>query len=218
MRDYVFYPFAVSKPIGKFSSFVKKHMGKTMGKVAPVAIGNILVFLLVGVWHGPYWHYVFWGLYNGVIIAVSALLEPCFNKMKSALHIQDKAKWYVAVSIVRTFAIVTFGGFFDRSEKIGSAFYMIKNVFTNFHFNEISLNALLDLGLLKSDYVIILAALVILFGVEAYKEKKNASIREAVLRKPLPIRWGVLYAFIFFVIAFITSVNGEIGEFMYAQF
>lgn len=218
MRDYVFYPFAVTKAMGKFGSFVKKHMGKTMGKVAPVAIGNILVFLLVGVWHGPYWHYVFWGLYNGVIIAVSAMLEPFFTQIKEKLHINVKAKWYIGFSIVRTFMIVTFGGFFDRSEKISSAFYMIKQVFSDFQFRELNIGTIMTFGLSKLDYMVLLLAFMLLFGVEAYKERKEILIRDAVLKKPLPLRWGILYAFLFFAIAAIASASATAGEFMYAQF
>ena len=218
MRDYVFYPFAVTKAMGKFSSSVKKHMGKTMGKVAPVAIGNILVFLLVGIWHGPYWHYVFWGLYNGVIIAMSAILEPVFEQIKLRLHINVKAKGYIVFSIVRTFLIVTFGGFFDRSERISSAFYMIKNVFLRFRVSELNIASMLALGPSKIDYIIMIISFIILFGVEVYKEKKEISIRDAVLKKPLPIRWGILYVFIFFVAAAAAIAGETVGEFMYAQF
>ena len=218
MRDYVFYPFAVTKAMGKFGSFVKKHMGKTMGKVAPVAIGNILVFLLVGIWHGPYWHYVFWGLYNGVIIAVSAMLEPVFTQMKEKFHINVKAKWYIGFSIIRTFMIVTFGGFFDRSEKIGSAFYMLKQVFSRFQFGEINMGTIMAFGLSKQDYIVLALAFVVLLGVEIYQEIKGASIRDAVFKRSLPLRWGILYAFLLFAIAAIASASATAGEFMYAQF
>lgn len=218
MRDYVFYPFEVTKAMGKFGSFVKKYMGKAMGKVAPVAIGNILVFLLVGIWHGPYWHYVFWGLYNGIIIATSALLESFFGRLKVKLRIDVKTKWYTAFSIIRTFLIVMFGGFFDRSEKISSAFIMIKNVFLNFSLNELTIKSLTNLGLLQVDYIVLIISFVILFGTEAYKEKKEIGIRDTLLKKPLAVRWGILYAFIFFIIGFAASVDGAIGEFMYAQF
>lgn len=219
MRDYVFYPFAVTKAMGRFGSFVKRHAGKTMGKVAPVALGNILVFLLVGIWHGPYWHYVFWGLYNGLIIAVSAMLEPFYEKTKRKFHINAIANWYIVFCIIRTFLIVTVGGFFDRSEKISSAFYMIKNVFTNFNCSElINAKVMMSLTLPKWDYLVLLIAIIILFGAEAYKEMSKRSIRDFVLKKPLLIRWAILYVFIFFVGGLAASIDGTIGEFMYAQF
>lgn len=53
MRDYGFYPVALTKPI--------KKMGKHIGRVLPAALGNILVFFLVGLWHGAQWNYILWG-------------------------------------------------------------------------------------------------------------------------------------------------------------
>ncbi len=218
MRDYVFYPLALTKTMSKISKTVKKYLGTTAEKIAPVAIGNVIVFLLVGIWHGPYWHYVIWGLYNGMIIAVSALLEPVFYKMKKVLHINEKSIWFQYFRILRTFLIVNFGWFFDRCPWVKGSFMMIKNVFTNFHISEINKTSLLDFGLTKLDYIVLLLAILLLFVVSVIQEKTGKSVREMILKKPLVIRWVCIYIFIFFTIAFIANVDDTIGGFMYAQF
>ena len=64
MRDYVFYPFALLKPVQKFGKRISKRFGKHLGVVLPASIANILVFFLVGIWHGPELHYILWGLYR----------------------------------------------------------------------------------------------------------------------------------------------------------
>ena len=71
MRDYVFYPFALLKPVQKLGKKISKRFGKHLGVVLPASIANILVFFLVGIWHGPEVHYILWGLYNGIVIALS---------------------------------------------------------------------------------------------------------------------------------------------------
>ena len=58
MRDYVFYPFSLSKGMNKFGKFCKNIFGKHVSRVLPVCIANLLVFFLVGVWHGPAWKFI----------------------------------------------------------------------------------------------------------------------------------------------------------------
>ena len=70
MKDYVFYPFSLTKVMRKLGKATKKRFGKYLGRTLPVAIGNILVFFLVGVWHGANWNYIVWGLFYGVLIAI----------------------------------------------------------------------------------------------------------------------------------------------------
>lgn len=79
MRDYLFYPFALTKPMQRFGKWAAKHGGKHLGRVLPAAVANLLVFAVVGIWHGPEIHYLVWGLYNGAVIALSDLLEPAFK-------------------------------------------------------------------------------------------------------------------------------------------
>lgn len=76
MRDYIFYPLALSKKMSKVSKLANKYIGRKAGRIIPVAFSNLVVFLVVGIWHGAYWHYVAWGLYNGIVIAFSTIAEP----------------------------------------------------------------------------------------------------------------------------------------------
>lgn len=79
MRDYLFYPFALTKPMQRFGKWATSHWGKHFGRVLPAAVANLLVFAVVGIWHGPQAHYLAWGLYNGLVIALADLLEPAFK-------------------------------------------------------------------------------------------------------------------------------------------
>lgn len=217
MRDYVFYPLAMTSAMRKFGQKAKKAFGEHIGKVAPVALGNIVVFFLVGIWHGAQGHYILWGLYNGIIIAASALMEPLFSKAKSRLKINDGGTWFVLFGILRTFLIVTFGGFFDRGISVKAAFSMIGNTFFNFQAGQLSRELFLGFGLDSLNYIVLFAATAVLFLIEFIQEKKKTSIREAILKKPILIRWAILYLFIFAVVAFPADTSGG-GGFMYAQF
>ena len=80
MKDYVFYPFSLSKGMNKFGKFCKKHFGKHVSRVLPVCIANLLVFFLVGVWHGPAWKFIVYGLYNGIIMPPATCFPPFTGK------------------------------------------------------------------------------------------------------------------------------------------
>ena len=51
MRDYLFYPFALTKPMQRFGKWATSHWGKHFGRVLPAAVANLLVFAVVGIWH-----------------------------------------------------------------------------------------------------------------------------------------------------------------------
>ena len=59
MKDYVFYPFSLSKAMNKLGKFFKKHsktrFGKYMAKALPICLADLLIFFIVGVWHGAAW-------------------------------------------------------------------------------------------------------------------------------------------------------------------
>ena len=83
MKDYIFYPFSLSKQMNRFGKWSKKHLGNTVGKAMPICLADLLIFFVVGIWHGAAWKYIAYGMYNGIIIAVSSLLEPFTNKILS---------------------------------------------------------------------------------------------------------------------------------------
>ena len=73
---------------------MKKHLGTFAGKTLPICLADLLIFFLVGVWHGAAWKFIVYGMYNGIIIAASSLLEPVYEKMFKVTHINKNAKWY----------------------------------------------------------------------------------------------------------------------------
>nr|WP_035301957.1 MBOAT family O-acyltransferase [Clostridium sp. DL-VIII] len=217
MRDYIFYPLALTKRMGKMGKYANKHLGKRTGKVIPVAIANLVVFLVVGIWHGPYWHYVAWGLYNGIIIAFSAILEPFYIWLKKMTRVNTKCFPYHLFRILRTFFIVNLGWYFDRGNALHASFYMLHNTITNFKFNELMDGTILKLGIKPHDFIVLFAATIILLIISIMQEN-GIKIREFLSQKNLFLRWAVLYALIFAIICFDASSTNLLGGFMYAQF
>ena len=222
MRDYVFYPFALTKFMQNISKWCNKKLGKHFAKSIPACMANILVFVLVGIWHGPELHFFVWGLYNGLLIAFSDLLKPVFKKVNELLHINEKAKWFHVFRIVRTFILVNIGWYFDRIVDVKQSFVYLKDTFCNFG-NPMILTSqkyLKDiLGSIKnfqSHIILIALGTFIIFIVSLLKENK-VDVYAAIQKKNIVIRWGVYYVLMILVILSFTFSSGDAG-FMYAQY
>ncbi len=125
MRDYLFYPFALLPFMQRLGKWCTRHFGscgKHLGRVLPAGIANLVVFAVVGIWHGPELHYLLWGLYNGAVIALSDLTEPFWKGLSLRLspgRVREHGIGNAGIvprvlRTARTFLIVNIGWYFDR--------------------------------------------------------------------------------------------------------
>lgn len=56
-------------------------------------MANIVVFLVVGIWHGAAWKFIVYGLYNGIIIGFSGLMAKNYRDWKKKFKNQRQVKW-----------------------------------------------------------------------------------------------------------------------------
>lgn len=215
MKDYVFYPFTLSKGVNRFGKWVKKHGNSYLGKTLPICIGDLVVFFIVGVWHGNSWKFIIYGVYNGFIIAFSSLMEPVYQKGLKKCHIAPQKNYWKFVQIFRTFILVLIGEFFDMADSARSAFYMIIHSVTDLRFSQLTDGSMFTLGITLRDMCIILFGSIIVLIVSILKEK-NISVRESLAQKPILIRWSVYYGLILLIL--ILGWVGETQGFIYANF
>ena len=216
MKDYIFYPVSLSKWMGKFGKWSKKAFGKKTGRVVPICVANIIVFLVVGIWHGAAWKYIAYGLYNGLIIAISSLLAPLYRKGFEKFHINPKSGAWHVVQILRTFLLVNISWYFDMAVSLSAAFAMMKSTVTGFSLATLTDGSLMMLGLDKLDYMILAMGCLVVFLISFLKER-GIQIRESLGRKPLVILWAV-YGMLVFGIPMFGYVMTTTGGFIYAQF
>lgn len=215
MKDYVFYPFSISKHMLKFGKKARKVFGRKIGRVLPICVANILIFFIVGVWHGAEWKYIIYGFYNGIIIALSNLLKPYYEIWAAKCHINTQSKGWKVVQIIRTFILVNIGWLFDACATAELSFKALARTFYEFNFGVLSDGSLLKMGLNMRDWYVLIVAVIILFITSVMKEK-GINLRDFVAEKPLVVRW-----LIYLCLVFVTAPFGYVGtttEFMYAQF
>ena len=218
MRSYVFYPLAVRPSMMSLNKWGVRHLGKEVGRTLSACVSNIIVFLLVGLWHGAQLHYLLWGLYNGVIIALSDFCKPLFDRMKAALKIpEDSAGWHLW-GIVRTFALVNIGRYFDRIDDPGRLLRAFANTVTNFQPQGMStwLTVLHTTAYFKFTLMFAGVALVLVFIVDVLSER-GVDVLGGILRLPLIARY-VLYLGVGSLVAFSFAAAVSGGGFLYANF
>ena len=217
MMTYVFYPVSLAGWMQKFGVWSKKVFGKKKGRVMRVALAEILVFFLVGVWHGASWQFIIYGLANGIIIAFSELMADTYKAVKGKLRISGKEKWYRFFMIARTYVIVNILFAFDPVSNSGEAFRMIRMSFTSFHPSQLLMIPAGRGGTAFTPYALAIVAVCTAFMVAVgVCQEKGVRIRERIGRLPLPAAaaiWLILLA----GIGFLGCTAAPRG-FIYAQF
>lgn len=215
MKDYIFYPFSLSKVMNRFGRFSKDKFGKTIGRVLPICLANLLIFFIVGIWHGAAWKYIAYGMYNGIIIASSNLLEPVYTTCRHKLHINAEARGWKLFQIFRTFVLINIGWYFDMAGSFKDAIKMMWDTIYYFNFAQLTDGTIFRMGMKPKDFIIILGGCAIWLIISLLQEK-NIRIRETLAKKALVIRWAVYIALLF--AAPIFGYLGETQAFIYAQF
>lgn len=217
MRDYVFYPFALTKPIKNLGKWANKKFGKHIGRVLPAALGNILVFFLVGLWHGAQWNYILWGLYNGFVIAISDFLSPVYVWMNTKLHINTDSKIFRLYRIARTFLIVNIGWYFDRIESMDNLRRYVRNTLICFDLHRFrSVRAGVFINIPMRTYLIVaLASLLVLMNSILREQDKD--VYALIHKRNIVLRWGLYLVMILLILMSFTCTTAT-GGFMYANF
>ena len=225
LKNYLFYPVAMSNLFltaskkMKSTRFGKTAAGSHISKVLPTSVASLIVFLVVGVWHGASWKYVAFGLWNGLIIMLSILLQPVFDMIVDKLHIKRKSVPYSLFQIFRTLLVVLVGYVFDVAPSFSYGMKTIAMFFTAQNFSK-GIAEIGNLGLGAKDFIVILIGTLIILTASIIQERHTeTNIRAMLDKKPFVLRFLLLYAGIMAVIVFGIYGSGyNAADFVYMQF
>ena len=220
LREYLFYPIAMSKLFQNLSKSLKKRFGMKAAKVIPVSLASLITFIVIGVWHGANWKYVAFGVWNGGIIMVSTLLADRFADMKTRLKIKDGSKLFAAFQMIRTFIIVLIGYYFDIAADFGSAMEMMFRSVTEFSIRELFSDSLLSaINISSADMGAAAVAAVILLIVSVMQERSELTVRERICKRGF-VTESVVFVLLFFtVLVFgVYGPGSNPADFYYMQF
>lgn len=202
MKDYLFYPLALSGALGRLGRRAKKNFGPSVGKRIVPCIATLVVFLAVGVWQGPGLSNIAYGLWNGGLMSLAMLCEPLFTSAREKLRLDGKRTFHM-FQILRTCFLVVIGRYFSRAGSLMQALGMLRRTVTDFTLGD----GLLSFGLTASDLVRLGAAAAVLLTVSVLLER-GVDIRGALDRKNWFVQFAPLFVSLVLLVAFVY-LNGD---------
>lgn len=106
-KNYVFYPVLRSDWLQRIRRGLKG--ADYLANAIPTTIALLIVWFLIGLWHGADWSYVVYGLFHGSFVILAALMAPVYDRLHSRFPRFFGSKVYVGFQILRTFVIVCLG-------------------------------------------------------------------------------------------------------------
>lgn len=218
MRDYVFYPVSLSKWFGKVSKNARRILGPKYGKIAAVSVSSLIVYILVGIWHGSSLKYIAFGLWHGFFISLALFFEDFMLKLKKKLHMENQTWLWHLLGIVYTTIIVSLGRYFSRADSLMQALSMFKRTLLNFSLSNYNFGIFLNSGLEPIDLWIVGLSVAAMLVYEIAAEQKF-DIKKQFEKRSLATQLIIVYLFLLFLIyaGFYPSA-GIVPNFIYMQY
>lgn len=168
----------------------------------------MIVFLCSGLWHGANWTYLVWGLMHG-----AAQVAGNVKKWIAAKGRENNPGRLKAGKIAITFCLVTVFWIFFRADTIGQAWGYLTQCLKYRR-----LHSFTDMGLDRANWIVLLAALFVLFLVD-WLHEKGVAIRERLCAQNAIIRGMVYLGAVWAIILFgVYGYQYDAGQFIYFQF
>ena len=229
-KNYIFYPVSISKTARKWNKFTRKHFkgdfGKYVARMGVAAMALFPVWISNGLWHGPKWNYIFYGLYYFGLIFMGLALEPVRDRILAVLHINPECMFYKAFQTVKMLIIIFTGEMFFRGDGFHQGFHMFKSIFQGFATETFKDGTLLTLGLDQNDFRIIIIGCMIVFFADLMKEywpKETKMCQKqwicTVEKAFVPGKWVICYGLVMAILIFGAYGEGyQMIDLIYAGF
>lgn len=107
----------------------------------------VIVFALAGLWHGPTWNFLIFGLFQGFLIVLIYITKGLRQQIYTSFFngkVPQFVNWSKTFIVISLFSTITI---FYRTESMPDALYIVKNlfVFTDFNINTTFLSIIIAL-------------------------------------------------------------------------
>ena len=216
-RDYVFFPFSVSKASLKLNKKARDLMGNEAGRIVAATMPILVVWMLTGIWHGSEWKYVAWGLFHGILIMRSTIFTPHFDKLSEKLKIKRDCFSFRLYQMARTFFLCCVGRVFFRADSFGAALVIFKRTLQTTGLYLLTNGKFFTYGLNAANWIVAVVFMIVWLGVSIIAEKDD--VLEVFEKQNVWFRWILIYALFFAVLVFGKYGPGyQVADFIYEQF
>ena len=190
LTDYVFMPLNI-----RF---------RNLGKLG-ISLSIIINMLVVGLWHGPNWTYVLFGLINGLFYVPLILSGSFFKKKKLKTNKYGFIRFSDLLKILKTFLLITFTFIVFRAEDLSHAKKFLLGIFDSTFFTYPTI----------SNIGVPLFFSILFFICEWFSRHKEFPLSNFELRLNRPLRWIIYIAIIIAIFCFESSQK---QQYIYFQF
>lgn len=216
IRDYVFYPLAISRTNAQLSKKLpvkSTHLKRTI----PAGIISVITFLLIGLWHDISPAYVAYGLWHGMLMACSEIFAPAVEKVNSMIGISGDRFSVRLARRIRTWLLVSVGETFTIAGSFGAAIAVFRNIFTRFRWYDAFVQST-KWGLDGKDFVVIILAVLFWLCISMQQEK-GVRIREHLARQPEVVQSLVTAGCVILIAVFgVYGLGYDAANFIYGGF
>lgn len=188
-KNYVFYPVQRTGLCMHIRKVMKEKKNRYGMNVIPSVIGLTVLWTLIGLWHGFDWNYLCYDWFCGLIIVMSELLRPVYDKVNKSVPKLFMSRFMDGLRIVRTFLLVAFSFLFFRPETLEISIRLMKNLFVKpdwYAAAEFIYWNTYDL------FLVVIPLLVL--GIVDGMKYKNIDVYQKVHGLPRLIRYGIYVA------------------------
>ena len=127
-RTYLYYPLTMSHGLNRWRKRLSAAGHKKAASRVVSVVALAVVWLLTGLWHGPSWCYILWGVWHGLFNILEGV------KLIDTRRIGKKPGGRVLLHIY-TFMVTLLGAVLFRSADLAQAGHMLAMMFTGFRFS-----------------------------------------------------------------------------------
>ena len=226
MREYVFYPVMLSKPVTAISKTMRKRYSSHIGKIVPSVAAPMVVFFLMNIWHGLSSQRIVNALYNALLISSTVALTPFYKKMAEKLRVNTETFGFRLFQMLRTFALLSISRVITKAPSLDAAFRMLKLLVRDRIF--LSLDGLdyitgisgeiFSYGIGRREMFVLFLAIVVLMVVDILQES-GIRLRESIAKQNVLFRWALyLLALIAILVFGIYGPNYDASAFIYGRY
>lgn len=211
-KEYLFYPLLRSKGL---SELRKKIGNKYISNTLPTVLALVVVWFLIGLWHGADWSYVLYGLYHGMFIIMAVVMEPIYKKVHETAPSFFAGRFYSFLQMARTFVVVVFGYAIFKPGDLNTTRAILSRM-SEWRLGE---SIYQTQYLLHHSFVWILLWIFIfvLVDVYHYHNEGGVSLRQRIHGLPIVVRWS-LYVGVVLCVIFYGLYGSGFDNFEYFKF
>lgn len=211
LREYLFQPLVMSRPLRALGKACRARFGADAGRRWPVWLALAVTWAATGLWHGPAWLYLVYGLYYFALQWLGEACEPALLRLFPALPQWRQRRPWQAWQTLRTFVLVCFGMLLFRANGLLAALQMLGSLARPYAG---SLLIRLD----AKDIAVLCVGAAVLLAVDILHER-GVALRARIAGWRLPLRWGVYIGLVLVTLLFgAYGDNYDAAGFIYAQF